>query len=99
MELHRHGLEVERAIEPALLALADETRPAHRSANDVYFAVSSMHEAHDALLCIAEAGCWRTRTAAGSRRALVQTAGAMRAPLRDLPEACDNTLAIAAAAP
>ena len=54
VELHRHGLEVERAIEPALLALADELGLPIVAANDVYFAKPAMHEAHDALLCIAE---------------------------------------------
>ena len=61
---------------------------------------ASMHEAHDALLCIAgrvhhgDAGA-----APGDGRALVQAAAAMRALFADLPEACDNTLAIARAAP
>ena len=96
VELHRHGLDVERAIEPALLDLADELALPLVAANDVYFAKPEMHEAHDALLCIAEG-----RLLADPNRRRVtpehwfKPAGAMRALFADLPEACDNTLAIA----
>ena len=96
VELHRHGLDVERAIEPALLAIADELALPLVAANDVYFAKPEMHEAHDALLCIAEG-----RLLADPNRRRVtpehwfKPAKAMRALFADLPEACDNTLAIA----
>src|SRR3712207_4785934 len=36
VELHRHGLPIERALEPALLALADEAGLPIVAANDVY---------------------------------------------------------------
>ena len=55
-----------------------------------------MHQAHDALLCIAEG-----RLLAEPERRRVtpehwfKPAAAMRALFADLPEACDNTLAIA----
>jgi DNA polymerase-3 subunit alpha len=96
VELNRHGLPIERMIEPGLLALADAARLPIVAANDVYFAKAEMHEAHDALLCIAE-----SRTMAEQERRRVtpehwfKPADAMRALFRDLPEACDNTLAIA----
>ena len=55
-----------------------------------------MHEAHDALLCIAEG---RTLAEHDRRRVTPEhwfkPAAAMRALFADLPEACDNTLAIA----
>ncbi len=96
VELHRHGLDVEKAIEPALLALADELALPVVAANDVYFAVPSMHEAHDALLCIAES---RVLAEKDRRRVTPEhwfkPAAAMRALFADLPDACDNTLAIA----
>ena len=96
VELHRHGLEVERAIEPALLDLADELGLPLVAANDVYFAKPEMHEAHDALLCIAEG---RLLAEPDRRRVTPEhwfkPAAAMRALFADLPEACDNTLAIA----
>ncbi|WP_372622101.1 DNA polymerase III subunit alpha [Falsiroseomonas sp.] len=96
VELHRHGLAVERAIEPGLLRLADEHGLPIVAANDVYFAEAKMHEAHDALLCIAE-----SRVLAEQDRRRVtrehwfKAAEAMRELFADLPEACDNTLAIA----
>ncbi len=96
VELNRHGLAVERAIEPPMLALADELGLPIVAANDVYFATPAMHEAHDALLCIAEG---RTLAEEDRRRVTAEhwfkPAGAMRALFADLPEACDNTLAIA----
>ncbi|HEV7266666.1 MAG TPA: DNA polymerase III subunit alpha [Falsiroseomonas sp.] len=96
VELHRHRLAVERVVEPGLLRLADEHGLPIVAANDVYFAEAKMHEAHDALLCIAE-----SRVLAEQDRRQVtrehwfKPAEAMRALFADLPEACDNTLAIA----
>jgi DNA polymerase-3 subunit alpha len=96
VELHRHGLPVERSVEPALLALADAAGLPIVAANDVYFAEAKMHEAHDALLCIAES---RTLAEPDRRRVTPEhwfkPAGLMRAAFADLPDACDNTLAIA----
>ncbi|HEX2939946.1 MAG TPA: DNA polymerase III subunit alpha, partial [Rhodopila sp.] len=95
-ELHRHGLAVEPAIEPGLIALADARGIPLVATNDCYFAEASMHEAHDALLCIAEG---RTLAEPDRRRVTAEhwfkPAADMRALFADLPEACDNTLAIA----
>jgi DNA polymerase III subunit alpha len=96
VELQRHGLDLECAVEPGLLALADAAALPIVAANDVYFADASMHEAHDALLCIAEG---RVLAEPDRRRVTpghwFKPAAAMRALFADLPEACDNTLAIA----
>eukprot|EP01037_Dinobryon_pediforme_P002713 gene2713-2752_t len=96
MELHRHGLPIERAIEPGLITLADALGIPLVATNDCYFAKPSMHEAHDALLCIAEG---RTLAERDRRRVTgehwFKPAATMRALFADLPEACDNTLAIA----
>ena len=96
MELHRHGLPVEQAIEPGLIALADAARIPLVATNDCLFAAPAMHEAHDALLCIAEARLLSER----DRRRVTpehwfKPAPMMRALFADLPEACDNTIAIA----
>ncbi len=95
-ELHRHGLPVEAAIEPGLIALADARGMPLVATNDCYFATPDMHEAHDALLCIAEG---RTLSEPDRRRVTPEhwfkPAAAMRTLFADLPEACDNTLAIA----
>ncbi len=96
VELHRHGLPVERAIEPGLISLADRFGVPLVATNECFFAAPAMHEAHDALLCIAEA---RLLSEADRRRVTPEhyfkTAAQMRALFADLPEACDNTLAIA----
>ena len=96
VELHRHGLAVERAVGPGLLRLAEKAGLPIVAANDVYFADASMHQAHDALLCIAEG---RVLAEQDRRRVTPEhwfkPPAAMRALFADLPEACDNTLAIA----
>jgi DNA polymerase-3 subunit alpha len=95
-ELHRHGLPVEAAIEPGLIGLADARGIPLAATNDCYFATPDMHEAHDALLCIAEG---RTLSERDRRRVTPEhwfkPAAMMRTLFADLPEACDNTLAIA----
>jgi DNA polymerase-3 subunit alpha len=96
VELHRHGLEIDRAIEPGMIALADARALPLVATNDCYFATPEMHEAHDALLCIAEG---RLLSEQDRRRVTTEhwfkPAPVMRALFADLPEACDNTLAIA----
>jgi DNA polymerase-3 subunit alpha len=96
VELTRHGLAVERGLEPAMLSLADAAGLPIVATNDVYFAKPEMYEAHDALLCIAEG---RTLAETERRRLTAEhyfkPAAAMRALFKDLPEACDNTLSIA----
>ena len=96
MELHRHHLPVEKAIEPGLIALADQFGLPLAATNDCMFATASMYEAQDALLCIAEG---RLLSEQERRRVTPEhwfkPANVMRALFADLPEACDNTLAIA----
>ncbi|WP_374445667.1 DNA polymerase III subunit alpha [Stella sp.] len=96
VELQRHGLAVEEAIEPELLALADATGLPLVATNDAYFADRSMYEAHDALICIAEGVTVSTE----ERRRLTpehgfKSAREMRELFADIPEAVDNTLVVA----
>jgi DNA polymerase III subunit alpha len=96
MELQRHGLELERAVEPGLIALADAAGIPLVATNDCYFPTPDMYEAHDALLAIAEG---RLLSEPDRRRVTPEhwfkPAPDMRMLFADLPEACDNTLAIA----
>jgi DNA polymerase-3 subunit alpha len=97
VELMRHGPTArQRALEPGLLRLADGAALPIVAANDVYFAERETHAAHDALLCIAEG---RTVAEPDRRRVteehFFKSAAEMRAAFADLPEACDNTLAVA----
>jgi DNA polymerase-3 subunit alpha len=96
MELHRHGTGLERAIEPGLITLADRFAMPLVATNECFFATPGMHEAHDALLCIAGG---RLLSEADRRRVTPEhyfkSGPQMRALFADLPDACDNTLAIA----
>ncbi|MDE2465725.1 MAG: DNA polymerase III subunit alpha, partial [Alphaproteobacteria bacterium] len=96
VELIRHGAEIERSVEPGLLMLAEEAALPVVATNECFFAEPSMHEAHAALLCIAEG---RQLADPGRRKvsseAWFKPPAAMRAAFADLPDACDNTLAIA----
>ncbi len=96
VELMRHGLPVERAIENRLLELAYARNLPLIATNEVFFADAGMHEAHDALLCIAQGavvGEQQRRRVTPEHR--FKTAAEMRALFADLPEAIDNTLLVA----
>ncbi len=96
MELERHGLPTEQSVEPGLISLADDAGIPLVATNECFYASPEMYEAHDALLCIAEG---HLISEAERRRVTgehwFKTATAMRALFSDLPDACDNTLAIA----
>jgi DNA polymerase-3 subunit alpha len=96
VELQRHDLLSERAVEPKLIMLAYERRLPLVATNEPYFASVSDHEAHDALICIAEGAL----VSDGSRRRLspehrFKTRAEMLALFADLPEACANSVEIA----
>ena len=96
VELQRHGTSFEKSVEPGLIQLADAAGIPLVATNECYFARPEMAEAHDALLCIAQG---RTMAEAERRQVTAEhwfkPADQMRALFADLPEACDNTLAIA----
>ncbi len=96
VELQRHGLPQERGVEPALLGLAYDLDLPIVATNEPYFETREDFEAHDALICIAEA----SYVAVDDRRRLspehyFKTGGKMRELFADLPEALDNTIEIA----
>ena len=96
VELQRHGEDSERRIEGPLLDLAYARDLPLVATNDVHFPKASMYEAHDVLLCIEQGA----HIEDPNRRRLTpehyfKSAAEMRGVFSDLPEACDNTLAIA----
>ena len=96
MELQRHGDRLEQAVEPGLINLADQRNIPLVATNECFFATPGMFEAQDALLCIADGRVLAEK----DRRRLTpehwfKPAALMRELFTDLPEACDNTLAIA----
>ena len=96
IELQRHGLESEARVEQDLLKYAYERKIPIVATNEVYFAVKSDYDAHDALLCIAEG---RYVVEDDRRRATpehyMKSADEMAALFADLPEAIANTIEIA----
>ena len=96
VELQRHGLPQERAVEPLLLNLAYELDLPIVATNEPYFETVEDFEAQDALICIAQG----SYVAVDERRRLspehyFKTAQQMRELFADLPEAIDNTVEIA----
>jgi DNA polymerase-3 subunit alpha len=96
VELQRHGLDEERTTEERLIALAYEKRLPLVATNDVHFGPPEMYEAHDTLLCIADASF----VSQEDRRRLTRehrfkSPAEMTAQFADLPEAIQNTIEIA----
>ncbi len=96
VELQRHGMQEEARSEAGLVDLAYAHDVPLVATNNAYFPDREFHEAHDALLCIAQG-----RVVADPDRGRLtpdhyfRPAAEMRLLFADLPEACDNTLVIA----
>ena len=96
VEIQRHFIDAERRTEASFIALAYKHDIPLVATNSCMFAIEAMHEAHDALLCIAG----RTVIGNPDRRRVTphhrfKSAEEMRELFSDLPEAADNTLVIA----
>ena len=96
MELQRHGLPEERRLESQLVELAYGRKLRLVATNEPFFASTADHEAHDALICIAEGQVLGTP----DRRQLspehrFRTRAEMVKLFADLPEATANTVEIA----
>lgn len=96
VEIQRHHLEDENAIEDAFIDLAYKHDLPLVATNDCYFATRDMHTAHDALLCIADA---RYVTEEDRRKETphhyLKSQAEMKELFADLPEAILNTSVIA----
>jgi DNA polymerase-3 subunit alpha len=97
VELQRHDMEGERLCERGFVEMAYEMGLPLVATNDVYFPKTSMYQAHDALICIAEGAYVDQQT---PRRRLTpqhyfKSEGEMAALFADLPEALENTVEIA----
>ena len=96
IELQRHNLPQEDQVESSLIDLAYKHHLPLVATNECFFADESMYEAHDALLCIAEGKVVSDQT----RRRLTEehrfkSSAEMKQMFADLPEAIENTVAIA----
>ncbi|HEU0217243.1 MAG TPA: DNA polymerase III subunit alpha [Stellaceae bacterium] len=96
IELTRHGMPEEARTEDGFVELAYKHDLPLVATNNTYFPNADYHEAHDALLCIAQG-----KVVDDNDRARLtpdhyfRPAAEMRTLFADLPEACDNTLVIA----
>lgn len=96
IELERHGLADEVAIEDALLDFAYDRNIPIVATNNVFFSNPDMYEAHDALLCIADSAYVQDQTRRRVTPEHYFKSGAQMAELfKDLPEAIENTVVIA----
>ncbi len=96
VEVQRHGMEEERAVEGALIALADNHGIGLVATNEPFFANPEDYEAHDALLAVAEGQI----VSQDKRRKLspehaFKTRAEMGALFSDLPDALTNSVEIA----
>ncbi|MBS0657423.1 MAG: DNA polymerase III subunit alpha [Verrucomicrobia bacterium] len=96
VELHNHGLSLQRQNNPQLVELAREFGLGLVAANDVHFLERSHHESHDVLVCIGTgANVADTKRMHYSPELYFKRSAEMRELFAELPEACDNTLRIA----
>jgi DNA polymerase-3 subunit alpha len=96
VELQRHGTASEKRSEPVLIDRAYAKGIPLVATNEPYFATAQDHEAHDALICIAEG----RMLAESDRRQLnaehrFKSRAEMAALFADLPEALASTVEIA----
>ena len=97
VELMDHGITIERRIREDLLRIANELDLPLVATNDLHYTDQSEAAAHEVLLCV-QTG---SNMADGNRFKFegdsyyLKSPAEMRALFADLPEACDNTLAIA----
>jgi DNA polymerase III subunit alpha len=97
LELQDHGIEEERRVRPQLVALARRTGVPLVATNDVHYIHADDTRAHDALLCIntgkllSDTGRMKYR----DREFHLRTREEMLERFADVPEALDNTLAVA----
>jgi DNA polymerase-3 subunit alpha len=96
VELQRHGLDYERAVEPRLIAAAYRRGLPIVATNEPYFGGRDDHEAHDALIAISAGRL----VSDDERRRLSEehrfkTRAEMKRLFHDLPEAIESTIEIA----
>ena len=97
VELMNHGLAIEQKVRAGLLEVARRIGAPLVATNDLHYVLPEDAAAQDVLLCVSS----NSRLADTGRFKFegtgyyLKTAEEMRALFAELPEACDNTLAIA----
>jgi DNA polymerase-3 subunit alpha len=97
VEIQDHGLPDQQRVLPRQLALAKSIGAPLVATNDLHYTLAEDAKPHDVLLCIqqqkVQAETQRLRF--DSEEFYLKSAEEMRRVFRELPEACDATLAIA----
>ncbi|MBD5657209.1 MAG: DNA polymerase III subunit alpha, partial [Candidatus Eremiobacteraeota bacterium] len=98
VEVMRHGIPEQDIVNDGLIALARDMKLPLVATNDSHYLNRSDAQAHDVLLCI---GTGKTVQDTSRMKFMtdefyVKSAQEMRELFKDVPDACDNTLAIAA---
>ncbi|HEY3410627.1 MAG TPA: DNA polymerase III subunit alpha, partial [Propionicimonas sp.] len=97
LELMDHGLDIETRVRADLLKLAKDLQLPLVATNDLHYVKSEDAEAHDVLLCVSSGSNKDTpnRFQFNGNGYYLKSPEEMRTLFAELPEACDNTLAIA----
>ena len=97
LELQDHGIEDERRVRPMMIDLARRTGVPLVATNDVHYLHADDTEAHDVLLCISTGKLLSdpNRLRYREREFHLKTLEEMQARFADVPEAIENTVAVA----
>jgi DNA polymerase-3 subunit alpha len=97
VELMDHGLDIETRVRGDLLRLAKDLSLPLVASNDLHYVRAEDAEDHDTLLCVSAGANKDTpnRFKFDGNGYYLKSPAEMRALFSNLPEACDNTLAIA----
>ncbi len=96
VEIQRHHLAAEQAVEGGLLNLAYGAGLPIVATNGARFGDKADHESHDALICLAEGRVLaETERRQMSAEHFLKSRAEMKALFADLPEALENTVEIA----
>jgi len=96
IEIHDHGMDAQREVNPHLIRWAGEMGLGLVAANDVHFLERDHHEAHDVMVCIGTgANVTDERRLRYLPELYLKTPAEMAEIFRDHPEALSNTMRIA----
>ncbi|MET0692910.1 MAG: DNA polymerase III subunit alpha, partial [Propionibacteriaceae bacterium] len=97
VELMDHGLSIETRVRQDLLKIAKELHLPLVATNDLHYAHKDDAAAHEVLLCVQSGSTMAdaNRFKFDGDSYYLKSPAEMRALFSELPEACDNTLAIA----
>ena len=97
VELMDHGLDIETRVAADLVRLAADLGLPLVATNDLHYTKAADAEAHEALLCVQSGSNLSDpkRFKFDAQSFYLRSAAEMREVFAELPQACDNTLAIA----